>query len=255
MSLDLSPFEFNLPPAGSPPAGVAVLLVHGFTGSPPEMRGLGEFLASNGLAVLGVRLAGHGTTPEDMARTGRRDWVASAEMGLQRLQAQSRQVFVAGLSMGGLLTLHLAARYPLSGAVVMSTPTHIDGDWRIPLLPVLKHFVHWHTPNDPPDLSDLTALERIWTYPRIPIRCIDELFQLSRRVRRELPKIRVPLLIMHGRRDRAVPLTSAQEIYDTVGSADKTLVWLEHSGHCITEDIERQAVWQHAYQFIVSGSH
>ncbi len=229
-----------------------MLLIHGFGGSPPEMRGLGEFLAARGLGVLGVRLAGHGTTPEDMAHTGWRDWVATAEEGLHRLDAQCRQVFLAGLSMGGLITLYLAARYPVSGAVVMSTPTHFEGDWRIPLVPLLKHLIRWYTPPDMSDLADLTAQDRIWTYRRIPGRCIDELFQLMHRVRRELPDVRVPLLVMHGRRDMAAPPSSAQEIYDRVGATDKSLVWLERSGHCITEDIERREVWQRVYEFILA---
>lgn len=214
------------------------------------MRGLGEFLAARGLAILGVRLAGHGTTPEDLRHTGWRDWVASAEEGLYRLQSQSRRVFVAGLSMGGLLALYLAARYPVAGIVVMAAPTHFEGDWRIPLVPILIHFIRWHTPDDAPDLSDLTALDRIWTYPRIPGRCIGELFQLTRLVRRELPRVSVPVLVLQGRRDRTVPVRSAQEIYDRVSSADKALVWLDHSGHCLTEDIERHEVWQRVYEFI-----
>jgi len=77
-ALDLNPFFFEGNTTGC-------LLVHGFSGSPPEMRPMGVYLAEKGLTVIGVRLAGHGTTPEDMARTGWRDWVASAEEGLRAL--------------------------------------------------------------------------------------------------------------------------------------------------------------------------
>ena len=77
---------------------------------------MGKYLAQKGLAVLGVRLAGHGTTPEYMARTCWRDWVGSAEEGLRELTGRCSQVFVAGLSIGGLITLHLTARHRPEGS-------------------------------------------------------------------------------------------------------------------------------------------
>lgn len=110
--LDLDQFFF----AGGP---TGCLLVHSFSGSPPEMRPMGEYLTAQGLTVLGVRLAGHGTSPEDMAKTTWHDWVASAAEGLRELQGQCSKVFAAGLSMGGLLVLHLAAHHPLAGGAVI----------------------------------------------------------------------------------------------------------------------------------------
>ena len=78
--------ELNLDPFFFEGGTTGCLLIHGFSGSPPEMRPMGEYLAERGLTVLGVRLAGHGVTPEDMAPTGWRDWVGSAKRGLQELQ-------------------------------------------------------------------------------------------------------------------------------------------------------------------------
>ncbi|HID86725.1 MAG TPA: alpha/beta fold hydrolase [Anaerolineae bacterium] len=244
--LDLNPFFFE-------GGDVGCLLIHGFTGSPPEMRGMGEYLASKGLTVLGVRLAGHGTTPEEMAQTGWRDWVASAEEGLRELKGRCRRVFVGGLSMGGVLTLYLAARHPIAGAIVMAAPTRL-GDWRAHFVPIAKHFVRWHRPSEKTDLTDPTAQERMWSYDRMPMVCIDELLRLIRLVRRELPRVTVPVLILQGTHDRYVPLDCAREIYNRVGSQDKELIWLHHSGHAITEDSEREEVWRRAYAFIAARS-
>ncbi|MFQ6057720.1 MAG: alpha/beta hydrolase [Anaerolineae bacterium] len=244
--LDLNPFFFE-------GGGTGCLLIHGFTGSPPEMRGLGEYLADKGLTVLGVRLAGHGTTPEEMARTGWRDWVASAEGGLRELQGRCQWVFVGGLSMGGVLTLYLAARHPVAGAIVMAAPTYLR-DWRTPFLPLAKYFVKWYYPSGESDLTDPTGQERMWSYDRMPVVCIDQLLQLIRLVRRELPRIKVPVLVMQGAHDRYVPLDCAQEIYDRIGSQDKELVWFHNSGHAITEDSERREVWRRAYEFIAEHS-
>lgn len=240
--LDLSPFFFE---GGS----TGCLLVHGFSGSPPEMRPMGESLAAQGLTVLGVRLAGHGTSPEDMARTTWHNWVASAEEGLSKLQGRCSRVFAAGLSMGGLIVLHLAAHHPLAGVVTMSTPAYI-ADRRFRFLPLILPFVRWITPGMESDLTDPEAENRYFAYKRLPTRCVVSFGHLLRLVRRELPRIRIPVLVMQGRCDRTIPADSARIIFDGLGTADKELVWFENSGHCMTVDSEREAVWGRVYEFI-----
>ena len=241
-TLDLNPFFFEGNTTGC-------LLVHGFSGSPPEMRPMGEYLAGNGLTVLGVRLAGHGTSPEDMATTTWRDWVASAEEGLRELQRRCDQVFVAGLSMGGLITLHLAAHNPLDGIVAMAAPAYI-ADWRFRFMPLAQYLVRWVTPDIESDLTDPEAEERISSYKTLPTRCVVSLGELLRRVRQELPQVKVPALIMQGEKDHHVPADSARIIFEELGAADKEIVWWPNSGHCITVDSEREAVWARAYEFI-----
>jgi len=245
-TLDLSPFFFEGSPTGC-------LLVHGFSGSPPEMRPMGEYLARKGLTVLGVRLAGHGTTPEDMARTGWRDWVASAGEGLQELEARCSQVFVAGLSMGGLITLHLAAHHPLAGIIVMSAPAYV-ADWRFRFIPLIWPFIPWITPDIESDLTDPEAQTTFSAYGRLPTRCIASLGQLLRLVRRELAQVRVPALVMQGDCDHHVPPDSAQIISDGLGTTDEEIVRWPNSGHAITVDSEREAVWARAYAFITAHS-
>ncbi len=244
--LDLNPFFFDGGPTGC-------LLIHGFSGSPPEMRPMGEYLAEKGLTVRGVRLAGHGTSPEDMATTGWRDWVASAEEGLRELQGRCEQVFVAGLSMGGLITLHLAAQHSPVGIVAMSAPAYI-ADWRFRLLPLAQYFLRWVTPGIESDLTDPEAETRISSYQVLPIRCVVSLRELLRLVRRELPQVKAPALIMQGEKDHHVPPDSAQIIFEELGAADKEIVWWPNSGHCITVDSEREAVWARAYEFIAKHS-
>jgi carboxylesterase len=243
-SLDVSPFSY----AGG---STGCLLIHGFSGSPPEMRPMGEYLAQQGLTVLGPRLAGHGTTPEDMAQTGWSDWVASAEEALAELKGHCDQVFIAGLSMGGLITLHLAAHHDVAGIVAMSTPAYIS-DWRFRFLPLAQPFVRWFTPNMDWDTTDPLAPQRCWCYSRLPTSCIVSLGELMRLVRRELPRVLASALIMHGRHDRSVPADSPQIFFDGLGTQDKEIVWWANSGHSITVDSEREAVWARAYAFMVA---
>jgi carboxylesterase len=245
-SLDLNPFFFKSGPTGC-------LLIHGFSGSPPEMRLMGEYLAGKGLTVRGVRLAGHGTSPEDMATTTWRDWVASAEAGLRELEACCDRVFVAGLSMGGLITLQLAAQHSPAGIIVMAAPAYIT-DWRFRFLPLAQHFIRWVTPNIESDLTDPEAERRIFSYQVLPVRCIVSLRQLMRLVRQELLQVRVPALVMQGENDHHVPADSARIVFEELGTAEKEIVWWPNSGHCITVDSEREAVWARAYEFIAKHS-
>lgn len=245
-NLDLNPFFFRGGPVGC-------LLIHGGTGSPPEMRPMGEYLADKGLTVCGVRLAGHGTTPEDLARTTWRDLVASAEEGLHQLQEGCQQVFVAGLSMGGLLTLHLAAHHPVAGAIVLSAPAYLQ-HWQVKFLPLIKHLIKWHDSTGELDLTDPSAADKLFFYRRVPIVFGEQVNCLLQEVRRNLSRVTAPVLIMQGRCDRTIPADSAQILFDGLGTKDKEIVWWPNSGHAMTVDSEREAVWARTYAFILAHS-
>jgi carboxylesterase len=239
------PAPFFLP--GGP---TGVLLIHGWSGSPAEMRGLGRYMADQGLTVMAIRLPGHGAQPQELFTTRWQDWVAACGQGLVALRRRCDTVFVGGLSMGALLSLYLGAtaRPPVAGVISMGAPIYLD-DWRIRTLPVLKYVLRWHT-KGPSDIVDRAALDRLWHYPRLPTQSIHQLSIVTREARRTLPQLRAPLLIMQGRHDRTIPLDAGDYIYAHAGSADKELVFYENSGHCITEDCDREAVWARVYGFI-----
>src|SRR2546427_13051496 len=147
------------------------LLIHGFAGTPPEMRGLGEFLAARGYDVIGPLLAGHGLTPEAMALTRWPDWAASAELAYETLRQDCTEVFVAGQSLGGTLALHLAATNPAVKGVVaigaMGSPAYFR-DWRIKVIGALKYVVRWHVPAGDCDLGGPSGLRVPRRYARRP---------------------------------------------------------------------------------------
>jgi carboxylesterase len=105
------PAPFFLP--GGP---TGVLLIHGWSGSPAEMRGLGGYLAAQGLTVMAVRLPGHGTEPRELFATRWQDWVAACGQSLVALRRRCDTVFVGGLSMGALLSIYLGATARPPGA-------------------------------------------------------------------------------------------------------------------------------------------
>jgi carboxylesterase len=219
-----------------------VLLLHGFAGSPPELRTLAEWLADHGFLAYAPLLAGHGTTPEAMAKTTRRDWIGSADHALDELLRRCRWVGVAGQSMGGTLALHLAATRPEVEAVVTQAAMLWLRDWRLHLLPALHRVVRWEVPSGDVDLYNPDAIGDLISYRRRPTGAILELVRLGQMVRRELAAIRQPLLVMHGGRDGVVPPATADEIVARTGSSIRALRRFERSGHGMSVDVDRREV-------------
>ncbi|MEM4204343.1 MAG: alpha/beta fold hydrolase, partial [Candidatus Methanomethylicaceae archaeon] len=87
---------------------IGVLLIHGFTGTPAEMRQLGEFLYKKGYTVRCDPLPGHCTSPEDLKKTKWQDWVNAALKWIKEMKVEHEKIFVAGLSLGSLITAYLA---------------------------------------------------------------------------------------------------------------------------------------------------
>lgn len=119
-----------------PGGSEAVLLIHGLTGTPTEMGFIGRSLAAAGYTVHGVQLAGHCGSESELLRTTWQDWYASVEAAYHRLAQHHDAVHVAGLSMGAVLALHLAAHHPVRGIALYSTTLRYDG-WSIPRLSFL----------------------------------------------------------------------------------------------------------------------
>ncbi|GAC1343229.1 MAG: alpha/beta fold hydrolase [Candidatus Dormibacteria bacterium] len=228
---------------GSGPRGA--VLLHGFAGTPPELRRLGEHLADRGWRVCAPALAGHATSPEDMAKTTWRDWAASARTAVQDLQRECDAVVVAGQSMGGTLALHLAATDPSIVAVAsLATPIWISGA-TVRLIPLAKHVVRWYVPSPDVDLFDPGAVEELWSYGKRSTRALHELFRLMRQCRDELPMIRQPVLLLHGGRDRTVDPRNAEDIErGLVCSALVERQLFPRSGHAMSVDADHDEINQ-----------
>jgi carboxylesterase len=228
------------------------LLLHGFTGSPLEMVPMAEALAQDGFAVHVARLAGHGTSPEDLAGTSWADWVRSAQDAYQRLAGRCRAVAIGGLSMGGAIALLLAATETPAAVVALATPVRLR-----PLVHRLARAARPVMPYAPvvmrvgprsPEVLPYRA-----SYPRIPLGVMGELSSLLDHTREKLPGVRVPVLVAQGRWDWAIPADSADYIYGHVASEIRRLVWLPHSGHLVTLDRDRDHLFSEVRRFL--GDH
>jgi carboxylesterase len=239
-----------------PGGRTGILLVHGFTGTPKEMRRMGEVLNQQGYACLGIRLAGHATTPEDMIASNWTDWVASVEDGFHLLRGSTDRIFLAGLSMGGVLSLLMSTRFETQGVVAMSTPYKLPDDPRLRHVDWIAKMIPYMPKSDEaPGASwfDKEAWKDHTSYPQNPVRSIGQLNILLGEMRAALPKVRVPALLIHSKDDRYVLPENMEMIFaDLTNASDKTKVYITGSNHVVTRDAARHQVFELARDFITN---
>ncbi|HEX9854359.1 MAG TPA: alpha/beta fold hydrolase [Acidimicrobiia bacterium] len=218
--------------------GDTAVLLHGWTGSPAHLWPLGQALAAGGISSIAPLLAGHGTSEAHMARTGWRDWVASALQATATAPGDRRHL--VGLSMGGLIAILIAAVDDVATITTINTPQKVfsrsarfagmyRGSARIRVAP------------DPDPYPEETA-QFARQYRDVPIGTVAELTDLIRAANRALPRVTAPALVIQSKADQTVRPASAQVIYDRLGSRDKKLRWLRGSRHVATLDRERDLI-------------
>jgi carboxylesterase len=211
------------------------------------MRFLGARLHAGGFTVCGVRLAGHATAVADLARCTRRDWLASAQDGLNELQRRTTRVVVIGQSLGALLALQLAADHPtavhaaalLAPALIVSNPWL---RWTKPLHPLFA----WLGRNSSfgkgsRDVADPQARVESPAYPTIPVPALHQFLLVQKEARARLAEIRQPVLVLHSRRDHTCPVENVA-LLERELAGPVTAVLLEESFHVVSVDVERERV-------------
>ncbi|MBC9728613.1 carboxylesterase [Streptomyces sp. TRM68367] len=227
---------------------VAVLLCHGFTGSPQSLRPWAEFLAARGLTVSLPLLPGHGTRWEDMQLTGWQDWYAEVDRELRALRERHARVFVAGLSMGGALALRLAAKHgdAVSGVMVVNPANRVHG-LAAYALPMARHVVRT-TRGIASDIAKPGSAEL--GYDRVPLHAAHSLRNFFRIGDRELPQVTQPLLLLRSPRDHVVPPADSARVLSRVSSTDVTEILLEQSYHVATLDHDADRIFEESLGFI-----
>ena len=225
------------------------VLVHGFTGTPKEMRMMGDYLKKSGVTCIGIRLAGHATQISDIVRTRWNDWLASVEDGINFLSNFCDDIFIAGLSMGGILALIAAYRYPINGAIAMSTPYKISNDWRIKFAKQIS-FLRPYIKKERSNTGNKKKSKNHIDYTAYPTRSIAELNQLIEVLHMNLHKIDIPILLINSKNDRKVPISDMEHFRREINSDHLEIVTLEKSGHVITEDVEKNVVFKTTLDFI-----
>ncbi len=230
---------------------IGVLLVHGLNGSRRDMTEVEEYLQARGMITHNMLLPGHGTRVQELMPLGWSDWSQAVRQELHTLKQRCDVVFLVGHSLGGALSLHVAAHEEVAGIVSMCAPLHLHPGTELfvkiakyvtPLLPTLRE-----------DLRDRHARRRYTrdVYRWTPMSPVESLLRYLPQLRAELPQITAPALIMISVHDHVVPARDGREIYKIIGSKEKYLVTFHRSYHLIMKDHDRIEVMEKTAAFIL----
>ncbi|MFJ2618229.1 alpha/beta hydrolase [Glutamicibacter sp. NPDC087344] len=231
---------------GRPADKPAVLLIHGFTGSTTAMRPWAQALESAGFDTLTPVLPGHETTWHDMINRPYAEWIHATEQAFDKLADTHHQVFVAGLSMGGALALHLATRRNVA-AVSLVNPGLVVDSSLAPYTKWLRHVVRSVAPISN-DIAKRGADEN--AYERTPVAAVHQLHQLFAQTRRRLALVTAPVQLFRSTVDNVVSDASVRAL--TAGLTPGTLVehhQLLHSKHVATLDYDAAQIFEESARF------
>jgi len=232
----------------------AVLLLHGWTATPYELRRLGVFLNEAGYTVYGPMLRGHGTKPEDLENVKYEDWIGDASDAYQKLRRIHKKVFVGGTSMGGTIALCLAKKFnDIDGLILMATPYKIKMEKIVNFVVfVMSFFKKYKKKVYPPTFGSRKTITRIISYQTYPIKNVMELDKLVRHSRKDLGKIKQPFLIMQSSSDHIVAKNSLRKIYKQIGSDVKKKKYIKRSYHTFISDIKNEHIFKDILSFLES---
>lgn len=228
---------------------IICLLVHGFTGSPSEMRDLGNYLNKNGYGVSAPLLKGHGTTVEDMEKTNWKDWYNSVEKEYLKLSKayEDKTIVPIGLSMGSTLVLHLAYNYKLNGIVTMCPGLYFYSK-KIYFSPLIQFFVRFINKNSL--VLNYDTKDQFY-YEKTPVKAVVSQLLMAIKVRRELKHIDAPCLIIQSKKDKIVSAKAPEKIYKLLNNKFKKIIWVNNSGHIITLGHDKEYVFKEIKKFIL----
>jgi carboxylesterase len=232
---------------------VGVLLIHGFTGAPPEMRLIGDYLNQQGLTVSAPLLPGHGTFVSDMNQYTWRSWVDHAAKSLAELRLSCKEIFIGGLSMGSLIALQLAHERDFLKGIILYSPAIRLASRLIYFSPIAKYFMS-SMKKERGYYVDPASEQYSWSYDEHPVRAGHELLVLIRQVEKILLKVTCPALLIQSAKDPVIQANSGRIIFNSIGSKDKEIMMLNNSGHRVTIDADWKQVSEKTYEFILKRS-
>ena len=250
------PHPFDYYPGDDRSAGV--LLIHGFTGTPAEIRYLGEGLAGRGIGAHCPLLDGHGTSVEDLSKTRWRDWMRSVDEKIEALEKiySPENFFIGGLSMGSLLAIHCYARNPgkFAGLIVMAAALRLQkfAGYAISGYKLLRLPFDIKVPKlGGPDVVDERVRNLLPSYMHHSIRAAVSLQELARKVRREdLSLLEGDVLVLHGKYDVTIPPANVELIRRGAENARIRTRIFGRSGHLIPVDYDRDEVVECVADFV-----
>lgn len=216
---------------------LGIIMFHGLTATPYQVRELGDSLYKRGIANFGARIAGHATQKSDLAKTSREEWLRSSRNAYEEFHKVHPKTIVLGFSLGGLLALNVANEYKPKGLIIVATP------YKLNMKGNLLSMIGFHKKH----LDDMIS------YPgSIPFKSKYELIKLIKETHEAIKGVYCPILIVQGTADRRVSNASPYQIYEQVKSVSKEMMLLPDEQHIVLKGRYKNQVFDSIYEFILN---
>ena len=208
-----------------------VYIIHGFTNSTYETRDLAEYLGNQGFYTHAINLPGHGTTPEDCNRVKFTDWIEYTEQGIAEMSSKCNNVYVIGISMGSVLALHLSSVFQLNAAVYASTVLKFKDYFSTRVLTPLFHRLIPFREKRKSYPKDVRNKVNYLGYQVWPLSAVNEMRKLTNNVKKSLPDVKCPALVIHSTVDMLSTPENISLVYDNISSEIKEKLLVKKANH------------------------
>jgi carboxylesterase len=241
----------DLQEEGSP----GVLLLHGFGDTPQTLALLARKLHKSGYSLYAPLLPGHGRDMAAFENSRASQWIAAARKAFVDMRGRHDSVSVVGLSMGGALSVLIAAEMNDIPAVVLIAP--YVGMSRLLRAAAATHWIWGRFAGElngrsPRSIHDTIEREKNLAYGAVTGRALHELSRVVRLARKALPRVKAPTLIIQSREDPRIAPEVAEFALKSLGALEKKLVWTEGAGHIITVDFGRERVFSEVEKWLMT---
>jgi carboxylesterase len=241
----------------SPRSDTGVLLIHGLMAAPEEVREWAQFLHAKGLTVYAPRLSGHGTSSKDLSTRNYHDWLASVDRGHTILKKYCKKILVAGFSTGAGLALQTVILNPRDFEAVISVSAPLrfrrfSSRFAETLNAFNRFCLHWGMNSLAREFMKNDADNPHINYPLCPISAFVQVKKLMKKVRKSLPDINIPALVIQGKNDPKVAPQSGPVIFELLGSDKKHFAWIDYHIHGIVRGNIARDVFKEIELFLVN---
>ena len=243
----------------SPGSDTGVLLIHGMMAAPEEVREWANFLHEKGLTVYAPRLSGHGTSSKDLSVRNYNDWLDSVDRGHAILTTCCKKILVAGFSTGAGLALQSVILKPhdFEAVIAISAPLRFKSfsSRFAELLNTFNQFCNYlGMDNLAREFMKNDADNPHINYLLCPVSSFVQVKKLMKKVRRSLPDIDIPALVIQAKNDPKVAPESGPAIFKLLGTDKKHFSWIDYNMHGIVRGKIASDVFKEVESFLAACS-
>ena len=228
-----------------------VLLIHGWTTTPYEMRRLGKYLNENGYSVCAPLLRGHGSVPKELEKVKWEEWVQDAEKAYYDLKLNCDEIYIGGTSIGSCLAVMMAKDHPETKKLLLLAMPYYMRFEKIALLTmrIMAKIRNYNKKYYPPTFGGINTITRLISYQSYPMTSAIEAVKLIGETRKYVPKINQPCFIIQSLSDHIVARKSARVISEKIGSKIKKVKYLKRAYHTFISDIKNENIFEEILEF------